>query len=136
MPLNPANCRVFHRTLFAQEMQKIVLLKRGPDQQQGTVTSHIMFDCRRSRITSTGEPIDGDQQSDTRTIWHIPRTEMNRVGVQYFSPGDRIVDYKNRYWEPESPQIIDIKLFENHVDIQCVRINPPYGGPASPAPNG
>lgn len=125
MPLNPKNCLTFHRTLFAQELQQITVLKRGPDQQEGTVRAVIMFQCRRSRISSTGQPIAGDEQVGTRTIWHIPRVEMQRVGIQYFSPADRIVDYKNRYWQPEADTIIDIKLFEDHTDIQCLRVDPP-----------
>ena len=75
--------------------------------------------------TKTGETIQGDIASDTRCSWHIPKIEMDRVGVAYFNALDRIVDKHNRYWQPESPQTITTKLFEDHICIDCVRIDPP-----------
>lgn len=45
MPLRKNNTRTFHRTLYAGELQTITLLKRGDDQQEGTVRKVILFDC-------------------------------------------------------------------------------------------
>lgn len=125
MPLNAANQRYFHRTLFAGILETVTLLKRGDDQQEGTVTAIQLFECRRGQITKTGEPLAGDETADHRTTWHIPRSEMDRVGVAYLNSLDRIVDGKNRYWQPESTTPITVKLFEVHVDVDCLRTDPP-----------
>lgn len=125
MPLNRRNQRVFHRTLFAGMNQTVTLLKRGDDLQQGTVTAYTLFQVRRSLISKTGEQIVGGTQSDHRCIWHIPRVEMDRVGVTYINSADRIVDQEGRYWQPEATTEIVDKLLELHLDLQCLRIDPP-----------
>ena len=136
MPLGPNNTRVFHRTLYSNELKTIVLLKRGDDQSEGTVTAYKLFECRRSRINKSGEPYQGDMASDHSTRWHIPRTELDRVGVAYINGLDRFVERSDaqqgspsyglvRYWAPEDGQAIDIALFENYVHVDCLRIDPP-----------
>lgn len=129
MPLNRNNCRTFHRRLFAGQLVSVTLLKRKDDQQQGTVTAHKLFECRRDSITKTGEPIQGEMSADERTVWHIPRTELDRVGVAYLNALDRIVDYdgypSGRYWQPEAGQALENKLFETRYDVACVRVDPP-----------
>lgn len=105
--------------------ETVTLLKRGDDQQAGTVTNYLLFDCRRSLITLTQEPLQGDMMANHRTIWHIPRIELDRVGVAHLHPIDRIVDQQNRYWQPESTTEVADKLFENHIDLQCLRVDPP-----------
>jgi hypothetical protein len=138
MPLNPRNTRVFHRTLFSQQMKTVFLLKRGDDQNQGTVTQYKLFNCRRGKIFKTGEPHQGDMVSDHMCTWHIPRVELDRVGVRYLNALDRLVeitdDWGNRldqseyrYWHPEATTNIDVKLFMNHIDLQCLRVDPPAG---------
>jgi len=110
-------------------LESITLLKRSDDQQEGTVTSYKLFQCRRGRITKTGEPISHDMTSDHRASWHIPRVELDRVGVNYINAADRIVDYRGRYWQPESTTPIEIKIFENQLTIPCLRIDPPNNQP-------
>lgn len=131
MPLNRRNQRSFHKTLYAGELETCTLLKRNDDQQQGTVTTYTLFNTRRSRIYKTGEPIQYDISSDERAIWHIPRQELDRVGVDHLNAADRIVDKFNRYWQPESNTNIVIQLFENMVNLDCVRIDPP-SNPVTP----
>jgi hypothetical protein len=89
------------------------------------VTSYLLFQCRRSLITKEGEQIQGGVQTDHRTIWHIPRIELDRVGVKYINSLDRILDQQGRYWQPEATTQITDKLFENHLDLQCLRVDPP-----------
>lgn len=125
MPLSPRNQRTFHRTLFAGWNETIILLKRGDDQKEGTVTSLRVFNCRHSIFTKSGEPLQGDMVSDHRVTWHLPKFELDRVGVNYISPIDRIVDSKGRYWQPESTTEIRVKLGEVHIDVDCLRADPP-----------
>jgi hypothetical protein len=122
MPLRRGNTRTFHRTLFGGILETITLMKRGDDQQQGTVVSYVLFQCRRGLITKTGETLAGDMVSSHRTIWHIPRIELDRIGISYLNPLDQIVDSQGRTWQPESTTEIVDKLFENHLDVQCLRV--------------
>ncbi len=126
MPLNKFNTRVFHRTLYASQLSKVKLLKRGNDQKQGTVTEHTLYQCRWSSVSKGGEPLQGDMSTDHHITIFIPRTELDRVGVAYINATDRFVDHKNRTWQPEAVnQRIDVKLFENRVTIECIRTDPP-----------
>jgi len=120
--------RVFHRTLYAAQLQTVTLLKRDDDQRQGTVRSIILYETWRSSIYKTGEPLQHDMVSDHRTVWHLARVELDRIGVAYISPIDRIVDDQQRYWQPESTTNIDIKLFELHVHFSALRVDPPLQG--------
>jgi hypothetical protein len=123
MPLTPKTTRHFYRTLYSGEMQKIRFLKRGDNQQAGTVTAYILFNCRAGDIIRTGEIIDGNMSSGDRTYWVIPVQELKRVGLSYVSPADRIEDLKTgRVWEPEAPQNIDLKTFDNYFKIYVVRL--------------
>ena len=125
MPLNKVNQSTFHRKLYAGQLETVTLLKRGDDQSEGTVTAYVIFECRRSRIHKTGEPIQHDMVVGHTTVWHIPRIELDRIGVAYLSVLDRFVDQYNRFWQPESPQQLDIALFEDQLHVQCVRVDPP-----------
>ena len=125
MPLNRLTTRTFHRVLYATELEKITMLKRNDDQQQGTVRSLVLFQCRRSRLFKTGEPYQGDMSSSHRIVWHIPRIELDRAGVNYINALDRIIDYKGWWWQPESTTTITVKLFLNHLCIDCLRVDPP-----------
>lgn len=125
MPLNRHNVRTFHRTLYAGILETVTLLKRNDDQGQGTVTKYQVFQVRRSLITRVGEPIQGDIDTDVRTTFHLPRIELDRIGVGHINAADRIIDFDNRYWQPESADAIIVKLFEQHVCVDCVRIDPP-----------
>lgn len=134
MPMSPFNTRMFTRRLFAGMFKTIEFRKRGDDQLEGTVTVYTLYNIRRSRYSKTGEPIQGDMPNDVRTVWHIPAVELERVGINYVNVCDQIVErlddqgrpYPNgpHWWQPESPQIIDIKMFSNEIDIACVRIDP------------
>lgn len=123
--------RNFHRTLYggAGYLESVSLLKRDDDQQQGTVAAHTLYECRRSSITKTGEPIQHDMAEEHRTVWHIPRTELDRVGVNYIGVLDRIVQLEGveagSVWQPESDTLIEIKLFANHVHFIAKRTDPP-----------
>jgi hypothetical protein len=127
MPINAANQRVFHRTLFAGMLQTVILLKREDDQREGTVTAYKLFDVWRGQIYKTGQPIQGEMSSDHRATWHVPRVELDRVGVHYINALDRIVDKNGWYWQPESTTNIVTKLILVHLDIDCLRVDPPRG---------
>lgn len=124
MSMNRHNSRTFHRRLFAGMLQKITVLKRDDDLQQGTVRSIVLYQCRISQYTKTGQTIQGDELSAHSCTWHIPQVEMQRTGINYFNPLDRIVDKFGRYWQPEAPQTISVKLFETHWDLECIRVDP------------
>ena len=129
MPLRRENCRTFHRALYAGQMEKIQLLKRDDDQRQGVVRSEIMYNCRRSAIERTGEMIQADNQVNHRTVWHIPRIELERVKVNHLNPADRIVQLEGREkgwtWQPEASTLIQEKLFGNYITMVCLRTDPP-----------
>lgn len=125
MPLNRHNTKTFHRTLYAGELETVTLYKREDDQKSGKYHKHQLFDCRWSTMQKTGEPIQVDLSSgDARTL-HVPRIEMERVGVRYFSALDMFVDAEGRWWQPEAPHTRTVKLFQNHWCVSCVRIDPP-----------
>lgn len=129
MPLRRNNTRRFSRKTYAGITEKVRILKRNDNQQQGTVTTYILFRCRRSQIAKTGETIQGDMVSDHTTVWHIPRTELERVGINYLNPLDRIEQLQGReagwWWQPEATTVIDVKLFGNEIDLACLRVDPP-----------
>ena len=125
MPLRRNNTTTFHRKLYAGELETVILLKRENDQRQGIVKKHTLFDCRWGMIFRSGEPIQGDLDIGASRALHIPRIEMDRIGVWYFNALDRFIDAENRWWEPEARNRITHKLFQNHVCVDCVRIDPP-----------
>ena len=129
MPLRRNNTRRFTRKTFAGQTEKVRILKRGDDQAQGTVTSFILYRCRRSQIMKTGETIQGDMVSDHECVWHIPRTEMERVGINHLNSLDRIQQLQGRekdfWWQPEATTPIDVKMFANEIDLHCLRVDPP-----------
>ena len=122
MPLNEHNQRGFHRGLYAGQLQTVTMLKAGDNQLQGQVTTHKLFDCRWSAIAKRGETYDGDMTSDHYRQLHIPRVELDRIGVNYLNPPDTFVDRSGRTWINESTEPIDIKLFEVHVCINTRRL--------------
>ncbi len=130
--MNPKNTRNVRRTVFAGMLETVTLLKRGDDQRQGVVRAIKLFQCRRSMIHKTGETLQGDMLVSHRCVWHIPRQELKRVGVAYLNPLDRIIQTRplvavetGWYWQPEATTMIDEKLFNNEIDLHCVRIDPP-----------
>ncbi len=123
MPLNKRNTRTVHRTCFAGITETVTLLKRNDDQQQGTVRSIKLFRCRKGQIAKTGESILGDMAASHTATWHIPRSQLDLVGVAYLNSLDRIVDKQGRTWQPESTTGIDVKLFENEVDLACLLVS-------------
>lgn len=137
MPLNRHTTRQFFKNLYGGTgiAKSILLLKRGDDQQQGTVVTYQLYTCVRSKINKAGEPFQGDMNSDHQCHWLVPRSELDRVGVAYINNDDRIVEKSDndsgpaynltRYWQPEGDTPIDIQMFENIVRVPCVRCDPP-----------
>ena len=128
MPLNRANQRHFHRTLYAGQLESIRLLKRDDDQRQGTVTPYILYEARRSAIKKSGQTLDGDMNVTHTTTWHIPRVELERVGINYLNPLDQIEQLdepeRGNFWQPEATTEIDVKLFGDHVCVDCLMVKP------------
>jgi hypothetical protein len=122
MPLNKHNTRVFHRRLYSGILESVTLKKRNDDQQAGTVRSIRLHQVRWSRTFKTGEPIAGDVTSSESRTLHIPRVELDRVGVAYINSLDRFVDEQGGVWQPESTTTITVKLFLNHLCVACLRV--------------
>ena len=124
MPLGRINTSVFHRRLYAGELETVTLLKRRDDQKEGSVVALKLFECRRGNISKQGEAIQTDETAEHYVQWLIPYTELKRVGVNYLNVLDRIVDKFNMWWQPESPQTITLAIFDNYYAIDTVRIDP------------
>lgn len=128
MPLNRDNLRTFHTGLYGTLLESVVLYKRGDDQRQGTVTTYRLWDVRWSKTYKSGEPLQGDMSSSHRRQLHIPRVELDRIGVEYINAIDTFKDEQGRFWRPESYQTIVIKLAECHLCVDCLRCDPPRSG--------
>jgi hypothetical protein len=123
MPLNKANCRRFHRFLYCGQLISIVLNKRGDDQNQGQTTSFVLNYVRRSQMVKSGQTLQKEMSSNHRCSFHIPREELDRVGVAYLNALDQYVDDLGT-WQAESNEPITVKLFSDHVCVECVRRDP------------
>lgn len=124
MPLRRWNTHVYHRRLYAGQLERIILLKRNDDQAEGTVTQHIIYQSRRGNIEKSGEAINLDVPAFEVVSWHIPCTELRRVGVNYLNVLDRIVDQFNMWWQPESGDNIELAIFDNYYNISTRRVDP------------
>lgn len=122
MTLNKNTVNEFHTMLYAGILESVTVLKRDDDQKSGTVRSVRMHECRWSKIHRTGEPIEVSMTSNNRRSIHIPKIEMERVGITHFNSLDRIVDEEGRHWQPESTTSITEKLFQRHICIDCLRV--------------
>lgn len=126
--MNRANTRGFHRFLYAGQLSKVRLIKRGDDQLEGAQTNLTLFDVRWSRYSKTGEPIQSDVTSEEHRVLQIPRVQLERAGVNYISAADRFVELdgpsKGSTWQPESTTQIEVRLFENQVFVGLLRTDP------------
>lgn len=130
MPMSRDNQRYYYRIYGGTgALERIKVYKREDDQTQGTVTAHVLYNCRRSMNVKTGETIQGEMAADHTTTWHIPRTELERVGINYINSLDRIEQLdgreKGRRWQPESDTSITEKLWALEVHVDCKRCDPP-----------
>ena len=118
----------FHRVLYGGQTERIRLHKRDDDQRQGTIATHVLYDVRRSAINKTGQTLDGDMNVGHTTRWHIPRAELDRVGINYLNPIDKVEQLDGveagNFWQPESDTQIDVKLFANMVVLDCKMLKP------------
>lgn len=124
--LRKKTMRNAHRYISSGRQERVEVLKRDDDQRQGTVTRYLLFQCRWApRIDRTGEPIQSDMLVDHSRILHVPVVELKRVGINHINPADRFIDIEGRYWQPESSTDITEKLYSLHLDIYCLRVDPP-----------
>ncbi len=118
----------FHRTLYSGMMEKIRLHKRNDDQRQVDVTTYIIHEARRSSIQKGGQTLDGDMNVDHTTVWHIPTSELRRVGINYLNPADVIEqltgEEKGNQWMPLANTTIESKLFTTHAHVACLLHKP------------
>lgn len=121
MPLNERNTRSLYNHLYLGQTEKITILKRNDDMDAAVVTPHVIYRARWSRILKHGQPIAGDEATDHFRQLHIPRSELDRVGILHINVLDRFVDKKNRTWQPETNQVIRVQLFENEICVDCRR---------------
>lgn len=124
IPLNRFNSSTFHRFLYGGQLERVILLKRLDDQQEGSVTAYTLYECRHGNTSKNGEAIQGDIAATHSTQWVIPNIMLQAVGVNYINVLDRIVDQFNTWWEPESPQTITLSQWYNYTIIECLRIDP------------
>lgn len=131
MPLNSRNTRNFAGVLRGgSDLQKIILYKRGFDQEQGQVVALVMFRCWRGPIQRAGQPLRGRLTAEATCVWSIPRAELNRAGVDTIMPADKLYDPKQGdYWSPFASTTITEALFGNVVRFQCRQTDPlgPFG---------
>ena len=126
--LTPETTKHFHETLYAGQLQSLTLYKRGDDQSQGTVVTHKLFDCRRGKITRSGQTIQGRMTSNSRLTWHIPGYQLQRLNIDYLSALDKLYDaLTDSWWQPEADTTILNKLWDNHVCVDCRQCDPPGG---------
>lgn len=125
MVIRKNNTNSFFRKLFAGQVETVCLLKRENDQRAGTVRTVHLWPVRWKPILQTGEPYQGSMTSVNRRTVCIPRFALDEAGVAYISALDRFKDEQGRHWQPESTTVIDIKLFENIVNVDCLRCDVP-----------
>ena len=145
MPLSRENQREMHLILYGGtgSLETIILRKRDDDQRQGTVRSLELFDVRHSKITKTGNTLQGDMTAIHHTTWHIPIVELERVGVAYLSALDKIIQVGDGNpieagyeWQPEGDTQITVQLFGDHLCVQCHRRDSPGLRPPAPGADG
>lgn len=121
------NQRDFYRRLYYGWYQDITLLKRGDDQQQGTVTAYSLFMCLGKKVHHTGEPIHADEASNDTRNWLIPVEQLDMAGLngKCINALDRIIDDEGRYWQPEGDTTITIQLGMCYLNIDTKRVDPP-----------
>lgn len=124
MPLKRRNQQVFHRKLYCGQLERVILLKRGDDQQEGTVTAFTLYNCRRGNVTKSGEAINLDVPAFEYVQWLIPCTELRRVGVNYLNVLDRVIDQFNQWWNPESTETMTLAIFDNYYVVPSRRVDP------------
>lgn len=137
MGLNPRIAATVTRRLYAGKLMSVRLLKRGDNQRQNEVKEHRLFDVRRSRESKTGETIQGSMDVQHRATWHVPARELRRLGITHLNPLDRIVADRDQsnvpitdsrqwtYWQPTAETMIDLKLWNEEIDLECERVDPP-----------
>lgn len=130
MPLKRNNTRTFHRVLYAGELQKVILFKRGDDYQEGVIRKITLFEVRRSQITKNGQPLQNEMLVHHQSDWHFCVAELLRNGVQYMNPLDKWYDPVEGHWyQQETNQAQQVKVFGNFLTIQAIRVDPPRGTP-------
>lgn len=119
MPLNENNQRTFHRTLYATQLQSVTFNKRNDDQKEGTVTQYRLHEIRWSQSRKSGQPLRGDMATKYYRTIHIPHIQLDCIGVHYINVLDSFVDREGAVWQPETDEMIHVKLFRVHVCVDC-----------------
>ena len=105
-------------------LRTVTLTKRGNNQQQSTGVNHKLYGVRQKKQYYGGQNLNGDLTSNDYCIWQIPRTELDRVGVENINIVDRITDdATGEIWQPESDDIIVNQLFTNILNCPSKRIS-------------
>lgn len=121
------NSKTYHRRVFAGQLQRLTLIKRDDDQQEGTQRTLTIFQAWRSEVSKSGEPIQAGMAATQTVTWYVPKTELDRVGVDHVNVLDRLIDkqYGTGVWQPESDQQINTHLWGNYVEVNCVSLKAP-----------
>lgn len=123
MPLNRDNTRTFHVTLYAGWTDTITIQKRSNDQNMGQIRTLVAYDCREKKIDHSGEPLKGTAAAGDRTIWQIPRIEMDRLGITEFNALDRIIGPDGQTWQIEANDgEVKIQLGKNFCNLSTRRV--------------
>ncbi len=123
MPLCERLTRLFHQALFGAQVDTVILYKRGDDQEEGEVSSFKLFRCwGGAEATKSGQPILRDMAVSHSRQLNVPKTELERYGIDHLNVLDRFKDKRGWVWQPETNQLFRFQLFENYIAIECVRI--------------
>jgi hypothetical protein len=121
--MNRQNQRYFYRKLYAGWLDTITIQKRANDQNMGQVTTLTAFECREKKIHHSGEPLRGTAAAGDRTVWQIPRVEMDRLGITEFNALDRIIGPDGQTWQIEANDgEVTIQLGKDYCNLSCRRV--------------
>ena len=123
MPLNARNTKDFYQVMIADQIESVILYKRGNDQLEGNVIEYKLFRCWWGPDTQkSGQPIEEDMATNHTIKLTIPLDQLKRVGINYLNVLDRFKDKKGRVWQPETRQSLNSELFENYITLDLIRV--------------
>jgi hypothetical protein len=123
MPLNRQNTKTFHINLYKGWSDTVTIKKRANDQNMGQIRTLTAFNVREKKIHHEGEPLRGTAAAGDRTVWQVPRIEMDRLGITEFNALDQIIGPDGQTWQVEANDgEITIQLGKNVVNVSCRRV--------------
>lgn len=122
MGLSQRTTRTFHKYLYP-DLRTVVVRKRGRGQQQSESVNHTLYGVRQKRFHYGGQNVDGAMTTNHYCEWMLPRTELDRVGIDDLNMIDTITDVATgEIWLIESRDVIEVKLWRNYINLVTKRI--------------